>query len=65
MHGLDSEDAVAEHDDAADLRGVASREVSKEEVLAAAKPLPPIEKMLIEGLTDQEGQRFLNTIRTM
>lgn len=45
-------------------RDGASREVSKEEVLAAARPLPPIEEMLIEGLTDDEGQRFLDTILT-
>jgi len=40
----------------------ASLERSKEEVLAAARPLPPIEEMVIEDLTDDEDRIFLETI---
>lgn len=40
----------------------ASLERSKEEVLAAARPLPPIEEMVIEDLTDDEDRIFLEAI---
>jgi hypothetical protein len=35
---------------------------SREEVLARAKPLPPYEDMIIEGLTDEEEEAFLHAI---
>jgi hypothetical protein len=35
---------------------------SKEEVLAAARPLPPHEEMLIEDLTDEEERVFVEAI---
>jgi len=40
----------------------ASLERSKEGVLAAARPLPPIEEMVIEDLTDGEDRIFLEAI---
>jgi hypothetical protein len=40
----------------------ASLERSKEEVLAAARPLPPHEEMMIEGLTDDEERIFIEAI---
>jgi hypothetical protein len=40
----------------------ASLERSREEVLAAARPLPPHEEMLIEDLTDEEERIFLEAI---
>jgi hypothetical protein len=40
----------------------ASLERSREEILAAARPLPPIEEMLIDDLTDDEDRIFLETI---
>ena len=40
----------------------ASLEQSKEEVLAAARPLPPHEEMLIEDLTDEEERIFVEAI---
>lgn len=40
----------------------ASLERSREEVLAAARPLPPDEEALIEGLTDEEERIFVEAI---
>jgi hypothetical protein len=40
----------------------ASLERSREEVLAAARPLPPHEEMLIEDLTDEEDRIFVEAI---
>jgi len=40
----------------------ASLERSREEVLAAARPLPPDEDALIEGLTDEEERIFTEAI---
>jgi hypothetical protein len=40
----------------------ASLERSREEVLAAARPLPPYEEMLIEDLTDEECRIFVEAI---
>lgn len=37
-------------------------ERTREEILAAAKPLPPPEDMLIEDLTEDESRRFLEAI---
>lgn len=37
-------------------------ERSREAVLAAARPLPPAEEMLIEDLTDEEERLFVETI---
>jgi len=39
-----------------------SLERSREEVLAAARPLPPHEEMIIEDLTEDEERLFLNAI---
>ena len=39
-----------------------SLERSKEQVLAAARPLPPHEEMVIEGLTDEEERIFVEAI---
>ena len=35
---------------------------SKEEALAAARPLPPHDEMVIEGLTDEEERIFVEAI---
>jgi hypothetical protein len=40
----------------------ASLERSREEVLAAARPLPSHEQMVIEDLTDEEERVFLEAI---
>ena len=40
----------------------ASLEQSREEVLAAARPLPPHEGMVIEDLTDEEERIFVEAI---
>ena len=40
----------------------ASLERSREEVLAAARPLPPHEDMVIEDLTDEEERIFVEAI---
>lgn len=39
-----------------------SLERSREEVLAAARPLPPHQEMVIEGLTEDEESIFLDAI---
>jgi hypothetical protein len=39
-----------------------SLERSREEVLAAARPLPPHEEMVIEDLTDEEERIFIEAI---
>jgi hypothetical protein len=39
-----------------------SLERSREEVLAAARPLPPHEEMMIEDLTDEEERIFIEAI---
>lgn len=39
-----------------------SLERSKEEVLAAAKPLPPDDEAVIEDLTEEEDRIFLDAI---
>lgn len=36
-----------------------SLELSVEELLRRARPLPPHEEMVIEGLTEEEGAAFL------
>jgi hypothetical protein len=40
----------------------ASLERSREEALAAARPLPPHEDMMIEDLTDEEERIFVEAI---
>jgi len=40
----------------------ASLERSRVEALAAARPLPPHEEMLIEDLTDEEDRIFVEAI---
>lgn len=40
----------------------ASLERGREEVLAAARPLPPHEDMVIEDLTDEEERVFVEAI---
>lgn len=40
----------------------ASLERSREEVLAAARPLPPHEEMIIKDLTEDEERVFLDAI---
>jgi hypothetical protein len=40
----------------------ASLERSREEVLTAARPLPPHEEMLIEDPTDEEDRIFVEAI---
>jgi len=40
----------------------ASLERSKEDVLAAARPLPPHEEMIIKDLTEDEERIFLDAI---
>ena len=40
----------------------ASLERSREEVLAAARPLPPDDEALIEGLTDEQERLFVEAI---
>ncbi len=35
---------------------------TREELLSWAKPLPPYEEMIIEGLTDEEEEAFLKAI---
>ena len=42
----------------------ASLERSREEVLAAARPLPPHEDMMIEDLTDEEERIFIEATST-
>jgi hypothetical protein len=38
------------------------REESVEEILAAARPLPPLEEMMIEDLTEEEARAFYEAI---
>jgi hypothetical protein len=40
----------------------ASLERSREEVLAAARPLPPDEDALMEGLSDEEERIFVEAV---
>jgi hypothetical protein len=40
-------------------RSEPSLELSVEEALRRAKPLPPHEEIVIEGLTEEEGRLFL------
>lgn len=42
--------------------GGVTLERSKNELLAAARPLPPVEEMLIEDLTDEEERLFVDAI---
>ena len=37
---------------------VEQRKESVEEILAAARPLPPLEEMMIEDLTEEEARAF-------
>lgn len=46
----------------ADRSSGATLERTREEILAAAKPLPPAEDMVIEDLTEDEDRRFLDAI---
>lgn len=43
-------------------RDGASLERPREEVFAAAQPLPPYEDMVIDELSDAEGERFMEII---
>ena len=38
------------------------RPLTRDELLARAKPFPPYEEMVIEGLTDEEEEAFLKAI---
>jgi hypothetical protein len=38
------------------------REESVEEILAATRPLPPLEEMMIEDLTEEEARAFYKAI---
>ena len=38
------------------------REESVEEILAAARPLPPLDETIIEDLTDEEERAFYEAI---
>ncbi len=38
------------------------REESVEEILAAARPLPPLDEMIIEDLTEEEERAFYEAI---
>jgi hypothetical protein len=40
----------------------ASLERSREEILAAARALPPYEDMVIDDLTEEESRRFMEII---
>jgi hypothetical protein len=42
--------------------GGVTLERSKDELLAAARTLPPVEEMLIEDLTDEEERLFVDAI---
>lgn len=41
-----------------------SLELPVEELLRRAKPLPPHEEMIIEGLTDEEAQAFFDAVNS-
>jgi hypothetical protein len=36
---------------------------TRDELLARVKPFPPYEEMVIQGLTDEEEQAFLDAIK--
>jgi hypothetical protein len=38
------------------------REESVEEILAAARPLPPLDEMIIDDLTEDEARKFYEAI---
>lgn len=48
----------------ADNSGEQHLELSVEELLKRARPLPPHEEMVIEDLTEEEGQAFLDAINS-
>lgn len=39
-------------------------ELPVEELLKRARPLPPHEEMIIEGLTEEEGQAFFDAVNS-
>ncbi|HSS08275.1 MAG TPA: hypothetical protein VLL25_00210 [Acidimicrobiales bacterium] len=41
-----------------------SLELPVEELLRRARPLPPHEKMIVEGLTDEEEEAFWQALET-
>lgn len=43
-----------------DDRQTEPRLPTREEILARGRPFPPYEEMVIEGLTDDEEEAFLN-----
>lgn len=50
--------------DAAPVRNAESLELSVSELLRRARPLPPLEEMVIDDLTDDEAAAFLATLRS-
>ena len=50
--------------DRADIPEEQSLEIPVEEALRRARPLPPYPEMVIEDLTEEEGQAFLDALKS-
>ena len=50
--------------DAVPVRHTESLELPVEELLRRARPLPPLEDMVIDDLTDEEAEEFLAALRS-
>lgn len=50
--------------DAAPARRTESLELPVAELLRRARPLPPLEEMVIDDLTDEEAEAFLAALRS-
>lgn len=51
-------------DPAAQLPNRQTLELPVEELLKRAKPMPPLEDLVIEDLTPEEGEAFLAAVRS-
>lgn len=50
--------------DAVSTRRSANLELPVEELLKRARPLPPLEEMVIDDISEEEGEAFLATLRS-
>ena len=56
--------AIEMSNDAAPVHHTESLELPVAELLRRARPLPPLEEMVIDDLTDEEAEAFLAALRS-
>lgn len=63
-HGGDAYHVIEMPHDAVSMRDTESLELPVAELLRRARPLPPLEGMVIDDLTEEEAEAFLTALRS-